>query len=162
MVVYERQPVPVPDRTLNDVSNTTLSHGHRRVAITVDYVDLKRRAGGLGQYFQVHMVTNEGVRRHLDLVAVPGRWSGATQMYTRRYASMDCSVRHTIDYEANVTKLSFPRRCVSKPRWMVFQAHSLVESDEGVFEDDALRDRPITAGDKRLRRSDRVDRGSAS
>ena len=156
MIVYDGAPIPVPDRTLNDVSNTRFTHGGRRVAIRVDYVDLKKKAGGVGQWFLIHMITNEGVRRHLDLVASSGHWSGATQMYNRRYASVDCSVRHSIDYEANVTKLSFPRRCVSKPRWMVFRAHSLVESEDGVYEDDALRNRPIAADDRHLKRSQRV------
>lgn len=156
MVVHDGDPVPVPDRTLNDVRRTRFTHGGRRVAIKVDYVGLKKEAGGVGQWLGIHMVTNEGVRRHLDLVASAGHWSGATQMYDRQYVSVGCSVRHSIDYGANVATLSFPRRCLSKPRWVVFRAHSLVESAEGVFEDDALRDRPTAADDRRLKRSQRL------
>ena len=37
---------PAPERTLNDVSSTTLAHRTDRVAIRVDYVELKRKAGG--------------------------------------------------------------------------------------------------------------------
>ena len=157
MVRYDGDPVPAPDRTLNDISNTTLTHGGRRVAIRVGYVGLKRRAGGLAQYLLIHMVTNEGIRRHLDLVAKKGHWSGGTQMYNGRFASIDCSgVRHSINYGEDLIKVSFPRRCASEPRWMRFRVNSLVESEEGAFEDDALRDRPITADDKRLKRSERV------
>lgn len=48
MVTFDDQDavVHVPERTLNDVSNTKLRHGARRVAVRVDYVGLDKSAGG--------------------------------------------------------------------------------------------------------------------
>lgn len=154
--------VPAPERTLNDVSNTRIAHGARRVAIKVDYVDLKRRAGGF-QSLQIVMNTNEGARRHVALIAEPHLWSGATMMFRGNGASMRCAVRHAIDYEANVMRVNFPRRCASNPRWVRFRIHVSAQGDDGYFADDALSDTPIDSQDSNdLARSDRVYREAAN
>lgn len=151
--------VPAPERTLNDVSSTMLAHRTRRVAIRVDYVDLKKKAGGEPQVLDIAMVTDEGVRRHLQLAAWSGHWSGETNMYDGNWRGVKCSVRHSIDYKANVTKVSFPRRCASNPSWVRFRVGSYIEDAEVYFVDDALRDRPMTDEDKgRFKRSEPVHR----
>jgi hypothetical protein len=146
------------ERTLNDISNTKLTHGDRRVAITVDYVDLRRKAGGRSQYLGIHMLTNEGLIRHMELEAWPRHWSGTLGMYRWRWRQMDCAVRHSIDYRANVIKIGFPRRCASNPRWVRFKILTEVWSrpDNGtLWEDDGLLDRPKSRG-PRLEQSERV------
>lgn len=153
--------VPAPERTLNDVSRTRLRHGTRRVGIKVDYADLKRKAGET-QILTVDMVTDEGVRRHLQLGARSQHWSGKTVMYNGAWRPVKCSVEHSIDYEANIVKLSFPRRCASNPRWVRFRVGSWVEFDEGLYIDDALRDRPLTDDDKGFKQSARVRRTPAN
>lgn len=152
--------VPVPGRTLNDVSEATLDHRRRRVAIELDFVALKRKAGGQPQVVDVAMASNEGVRRHLQLAAWSGHWSGETQMYNGRWRTVRCSIRDSIDYDADVTRLSFPRGCASNPRWVTFRVGSYVEDEEYVI-DDALRDRAMTVEDERFKRSGRVHREQA-
>lgn len=153
--------VLAPERTLNDVSNTTLAHGTRRVTIEVDYVDLKRT--GELQNLHIVMKTNEGARRVVALVAEPQLWSGATMMFRGNGTSMRCAVRHAIDYEANVMRVSFPRRCASNPRWVKFGIQVSAQGDDGYFADDALSDSPIDSQDSNdLARSGRMYREAAN
>ncbi len=136
--------VPVPKRTLNDVARTRLRHGTTRVAIRVDYVDLKK--GGDVQAINIAMVTNE-VRRNLQLVAYPRHWSGETEMVNGKWREVRCDgVRRRIDYQANYMRVSFPRRCASNPRWVKFQVVASARAD-GYYADDALSDRPISSQD---------------
>jgi hypothetical protein len=153
---------PVPERTLNDISNTKLTHGDRRVGIKVDYVDLKRKARHRIQYLNLKMVTNEGARREIWLSATRRHPSGKLDMFNgpaRRQDVVDCAARHSIDYEANVMKVGFPRRCASNPRWIRFKVLSGADTrfdGDLSYEDDGLRDRPRTP---RLKQSERVHRG---
>ena len=145
---------PAPDRVRVDVLNTTLTHGTRRVSIRVEYADLDFAEGGTELYVQ--MVTNEGVRRNLDLTAFDTS-VGEAQMY-RGERPIRCAIRHSIDYAANVIRLSFPRACASFPRWVRFRVASLAWDDgDGIFMDDALLDRSVT-DDTPLVRSRRVYR----
>lgn len=155
--------VTVPDRTLNDVSNTKLRHGPRRVAVRVDYVDLRKKAGGDYQSLGILMDTDEGVRRFVSVNAQRGHWSGESQMYDGKHNEVRCAaVRHSIDYEANAIRVSFPRRCVSNPRWVEFRVWAQSNGDGGYYGDDALRDRPINSQSGHMNRSDRAHREPAS
>lgn len=150
--------VLVPERTLNDVRNTTLRHGARRVAAQVDYVDLKQKAGGDYQSLGILMLTNEGVRRFVSLDAWRRHWSGDSQMYNGKHHAVRCAVRHSTDYEANMTKVSFPRRCASNPRWVEFRVWAQSSGDDGYNADDALHDRPIDSQAGHMKRSARLHR----
>ena len=152
--------VLVPERKLNDVSTTRLRHGARRIAVRVDYVDLRKKAGGDYQRLGILMVTDEGVRRDVSLDAWRGHWSGRSQMYNGKHAEVRCAVRHSIDYDANVVEVSFPRRCASDPRWVVFRVWAQSNGEDGYYADDALRDRPISSQAGHMKRSDRVHRRS--
>ena len=92
----------------------------------------------------VQMVTNEGVRRGLDVSADPGDWAGSTEMWRERDESqVRCAIRHSIDYTRNVIAVSFPRQCASSPRWVKFRVVALQGGETGVYLDDALRDEPF-------------------
>ena len=151
--------VPVPDRELNDISSTTLTHNPRRIGIRVEYAELKRVDL---QVLDIDMVTNEKVGRHITVLAYRKQWAGRTEFSGRHYRSIECEVKHSIDYEANVMKVSFPRRCASDPRWAQFRVAAFVDSGDEFYADDGLRDRALTAEDKRAAQSDRVYRGEGS
>ena len=154
--------VVAPDRALNDVSSTTLAHRAHRLTIDVDYVDLRRRAGGDYQSLFIVMKTNEGVRRYVSLDAWRRHWSGEAAVLTGRLRPTTCTVRHSIDYDADVTKVSIPRRCLSNPRWVTFRIAAVAQGDDGYFADDALSDSPIDSQDDAdLARSHRLYRGDA-
>ena len=73
---------PAPNQVRNDVLRTTLTHSATRISIRVKYAELRRLGDGHAQFVQ--MVTNEGVRRDLDLSAHPGNWAGRTNMWRGR------------------------------------------------------------------------------
>ena len=129
------------------------------MAIRVDYVDLKKV--GSFQNLYIGMVTNEGVRRHLQLTAYPRHWSGESEMFGN-VRDIRCAVRHSIDYEPDFIRVGFPRRCASNPRWVRFRVGAFVEDDDRLYADDALPDRPLNAEDRNWALSGRLYRQAVS
>jgi hypothetical protein len=72
-----------------------------------------------------------------------------------------CAIRHSQDYADNVTTVSFPRRCLSDPRWVTFRAVSWTSEGENFYLDDALSNEPYS-GETAPTRSERVYRDSSS
>ena len=81
------------------------------------------------------------------LGAGPRFWSGSVQMTDGRESPIRTELRHSIDYEANVVRVSFPRRAASHPSWVRFQIMTWAEGMGGAYLDDALRDGPMTDED---------------
>ena len=133
---------PAPNQVRNDVLRTTLTHSATRISIRVKYAELQRVGYGLGQ--SVQMVTNEGVRRNLDVIVEQGHWAGWVEMARGRDGgAVRCAVRHSIDYTRNVIAVSFPRQCASSPRWVKFRVVGVRYGESGGYLDDALRDEPF-------------------
>ena len=131
-----------PNQVRNDVLRTTLTHSATRISIRVKYAELQRVGYGLGQ--SVQMVTNEGVRRNLDVIVEQGHWAGWVEMARGRDGgAVRCAVRHSIDYTRNVIAVSFPRQCASSPRWVKFRVVGVWYGESGGYLDDALRDEPF-------------------
>ena len=149
-------PVPEPERTLSDVSTTTLTNGPRRVRIRVDFADLQKVGH---QELDISVVTKEGARRHVELEATPGAWSGRARMYTGKSKRV-CRglLGHSIDYQANRVKLSFPGRCAGNPVWVKFGILAIVDDNVGAYADDAFRTRALTAEDQHAAWSSKVYR----
>jgi len=130
---------PAPKQVRNDVLRTTLTHSATRISIRVKYAELRRLGGGYTQYMQ--MVTNEGVRRGLEVSADQSRWAGRTYLWRERDGGrVRCAIRHSIDYTRNVIAVSFPRQCVGSPRWVKFRVWANRYENTGIYQDDALRD----------------------
>ena len=139
-----QEPHPTPNQVRNDVLRTTMTHGATRISIRVKYAELRRLGDGHGEIVQV--VTNEGVRRRLDLLADGGdfHWAGSMWMSRGRDGNeVRCAIRHSIDYTRNVIAVSFPRRCASSPRWVKFRVVGFRYVGDGDYYDDALRDEPF-------------------
>ena len=133
---------PAPHQVRNDVLRTTLTHSATRISIRVKYAELQRVGYGHGQYVQ--MVTNEGVRRNLEVSVEQGDWAGWMEMWRGRDGGeVRCAIRHSIDYTRNVIAVSFPRQCASSPRWVKFRVLGFRYGETGVYLDDALRDEPF-------------------
>ena len=84
MVIFDwetEETRPAPNQVRNDVLRTTLTHSATRISIRVKYAELQRVGYGLGQ--SVQMVTNEGVRRNLDVIVEQGHWAGWVEMCAR-------------------------------------------------------------------------------
>ena len=130
---------PAPNQVRNDVLSTTMTHNATRISIRVKYAELQRVGYGLGQ--SVQMVTNEGVRRNLDVIVEQGHWAGWVEMARGRDGgAVRCAVRHSIDYTRNVIAVSFPRQCASSPRWVKFRVWANRYERTGIYQDDALFD----------------------
>jgi hypothetical protein len=130
-----------PNQVRNDVLRTTMTHGATRISIRVKYAELQRVGEGHG--LLVQMVTNEGVRRVVDVSASPGHWAGTTDVWRESDESfVRCAVRHSIDYTRNVIAVSFPRQCASNPRWVKFRVIGFREGENVFYLDDGLRDGP--------------------
>ena len=136
-IITDVTSAPAPDETVADVLSTRLTHGVDRIRIRVEHVDLRRTAY-YGLY--VTMLTHEDVHRLVNLEDWPGR-AAEISMTNRREREVTCAVRHSVDYAAEVVRVSFPRRCASDPRWVRFGAATLSSgTDDGFYVDDALRD----------------------
>ena len=106
-------------------------HGARRVTIRVDYVDLAKTAGEpRGLY--VRLKTNEGVHRQVWLGAGRGyNWAGEAVMFAGNRELTKVVLRHSIDYETNVARVSFRRRVAGYPDWVNFQIMTMAETRNG-------------------------------
>ena len=149
---------PAPNQVRNDVLRTTMTHNATRVSIRVKYAELQRVGEGHG--LLVQMVTNEGVRRYLEVSARPGHWAGSTTMWRGDEREVRCAIWHSIDYATNTVAVGFPRRCASSPRWVKFRVIGYRAEDTGFYLDDALRDEPFLS--ENPAQSHRVYRSSST
>lgn len=107
---------PAPEVTNGDVLRTVFRHNRGRVVVRVKFADLQRR--GMASVHIVRVVTNEKMIREVTVGAAPGLWRGQAEMTRPNGNTVACDVRHSINYGTNVLFMSFPRSCVSNPRWV--------------------------------------------
>ncbi len=152
----EPEAAAAPGVTNGDVVRTTIAHTATRVAVRVKFADLKRTGELRGDFLSLR--TNEGVRREVSLMAGPGMWRGQVEMTRPNGRPVRYAVRHQINYDTNVVRVSFPRRCVSAPRWVQLGLGSMWAGSgmETFYMDDAQLDGQV--GDV-LAWSPRVRRG---
>jgi hypothetical protein len=147
---------PAPNVKNGDIVRTAIHHRQHRIAIRVKFADLRRvgfRSDG------IRIVTNEGVRREVMTMAGPGMWRGEAEMYRPNGRPVECDIKLGMDYDKNVVTVSFPRTCVSDPRWVrVGVASFWAQKDsEKAFVDDAQRDGKLSENGSKL--SPRLTRG---
>jgi hypothetical protein len=128
---------PAPEVKDADILRTVLRHNARRIVVRVKYAELRHR----GQLFSqgIRIVTNEGVRREASIYAAPHMWRGQSDMGRPNGNPVDCAIKHAINYDTNVVTLSFPRSCVSDPRWVRLGVGAFwMDGQSNVYVDDAL------------------------
>ncbi|HEX5985835.1 MAG TPA: hypothetical protein VFY86_04905 [Nocardioides sp.] len=130
--------VLVGDVVNTDVTSTTVDHRNKRVKATFRYTDLDRT----GQAFValLHLRTSDGKRFNLPVVAGPASWRGEAALETWNGKELDCgSLRHSINYDADVMKVSLDRECLKEPRWVqvALEAASIHDDPNLVYIDDA-------------------------
>ncbi len=128
---------PAPGVKNGDVWRTVFKHADRRVSARIKFADLRRK--GVMSGYIVRVVTNEKVRRDVVIFAGPQQWRGEAQMSRPNGNPVECDVKHAINYDTNVITLSFPRGCVSDPRWVRMGAGSfwMDGAMETAYQDDA-------------------------
>jgi len=128
---------PAPGVKNGDVWRTVFKHADRRVSVRIKFADLRRK--GVMSGFVVRVATNEKVRRDVVVFAGPKQWRGQAQMMRPNGNPVDCAVKHNINYDTNVVTMSFPRTCVSEPRWVRMGAGSfwMDGASNTAYQDDA-------------------------
>lgn len=144
---------PVPRRRLNDVMSTKLSHTSDKVAVRMEVAELTKTDA---LRWLVSIFPSKGDARAVTLDAQDGSWSGRLSVVDPETdESVDCG-NHTIDYKADVVRISLPRDCVGKGRWVRFQVGALTATEDAMYGDDAILDRPIEDGTSEWTSSARV------
>lgn len=148
--------VAEPAETNGDILSTRFTHGKYRIGVRMQFADLQKSGLVRGEYLRI--VTNEGLRREVSLIAAPGFWGGKAEMDTPGGKRVRCAVRHSVDYTHHVVTLGFPRSCVSNPRWVRLGLGSVrAETQDTFYLDDALIDGNVNPDTVRL--STRLKRG---
>jgi hypothetical protein len=131
--------VPAPGQVNGDVLRARLWHSSTRMGVKVVFKDLARTGALRGDFLR--LVTKEGVKREVDVLAAPGSWAGRAEMDRPNGDRVRCAVAHHTDYAADVVTISVPRSCLSNPRW-VRMGYGAITSPDGatMYVDDALRD----------------------
>lgn len=99
-----------------DIVRTVLRHNTGRISARVKLAELRRIGEVSGTFLRV--LTNEGITRDVSIYAGPNMWRGQAEMSRRNGNTVACDITHKIDYDRNLVTLSFPRSCVSNPRWV--------------------------------------------
>lgn len=105
-----------PTQAESDVRTTRTTHGARNLRMVMSFRELTRTGDWTLHVFEI--VTNEGVRREVDVEAGPGAWIGRTHFTDARGRSHKCAVTRFIDYDNNRVTVTVPRSCLSQPRWV--------------------------------------------
>lgn len=154
---------PAPEVSNGDIVRSVFRHERRRISVRVKFADLER-VDGL-RMDVVQLVTNERLHRDVLVVAGPGMRRGDAQMSAPRRDVRCRGLRWRIDYDLNVVRVSFPRSCVSNPRWIkVGMGSALVTelsnpdpTSGALYLDDAQRSGSVS--EYRMRWSPRLHRG---
>jgi hypothetical protein len=129
-------PTPLPDRTEGDIVHSRVVHGPRRVTIEVRFRDLSTTGGTIAHDFRIG--TNKHLGREIVIVASPGSWQGHKAVLNKRDKRAHCKgVRWSLQYGANLVRLSVPRRCLGNPKWVHVGIGTFEGTSDAVFVDDA-------------------------
>lgn len=108
---------PAPGSTF-DVWRSTFAHTADRVAVRVRLDDL--RPTGRRLQVWVNLRDGRGRTSHVGVEAVPGDRGGRAWLMGDRGQDRPCRVRHRIDYDRDVVRVSLPRSCLGSPRVLRF------------------------------------------
>ena len=124
---------PAGSQLNTDLQRTVVRHTATRVIIRATYAELKK--SGPKFLFGADLRTNEGLRRSVTVDTMSGAGSTAT-MTKPSGAPVTCAgIRHSIDYTANQVTVSFPRSCVSSPRWIQVRDGAVSSTDTDFYVD---------------------------
>lgn len=131
---------PAPERADSDIVRTTYTHGTRRVAVTAKLVALEP-TGRLS--FATRMRDESGKKHVVGIETGPKSREGRARLTDYRDNRIDCDVRHAVDYDRDVVRFSFPRRCIGDPRTLEFTtALARVHGMMSIFIDNPHNTRP--------------------
>jgi hypothetical protein len=116
-----------------DLKRTVVRHTATRVVIRATYAELKK--SGPKFLFGADLRTNEGLRRSVTVDTMSGTGSKAKMTKLNGQPVTCAGIRHSIDWTANQVTVSFPRACVSQPRWIQVRDGAVSMTDTDFFVD---------------------------
>jgi len=129
-------PTKVPDRTDGDIVNSRVVHGPNRITMEVRYRDLNASGSAIVHDFRIG--TNKHRIREIGIVAGPGRWQGHRIVLNRHGKRVHCKGVHwSLQYGANLVRVSVPRRCLGNPKWVHVGIGTFEQANDSFFIDDA-------------------------
>ncbi len=130
--------VRTPSRVEGDIRSSGVSHAGRRVLVAIGFAQLTQTTELTGHLFQLR--TNKGRIRIVTVVAGPGHWAGRTVMQKPNGRMVRCRFGTSVDYATDRVRVSIPRRCLGRPRWVKVGMIAVTIQDDVFFADDALTD----------------------
>ena len=134
-------PVLDPEWRNGDITQLRVRHRHYRVTARLNFVELTAGRRQPWMYHTFRFLTSGG--GGLELSGTVGVNGGGRQGVWRLSDGrrVKCrGLRHTIDYQAETVRISVPRSCLGRPRWVRVGAKtsSFSEAQEVFRFDDAL------------------------
>lgn len=112
--------VPAPNARNGDFIRTKFNHTATRVIMKSEFVELRAPRRDQLLDFEARMRDENG-KKHIISVVQGDGFSDA-QLSTYRGSSVRCNVSYKVDYDANMVRTSFPRRCIDNPESLQFTA----------------------------------------
>jgi hypothetical protein len=150
-----------------DIVAADARHGARRIVFTTHYASLERGPGQNRFITQQRMVFDHGPGATVEVHTSLG-WRGRAFLFSSRTGNrMPCDgIRHVIDYDADSVRVSFPRACVDRPRWLRYAGGGYALSGsatESSADDHNYFDNALNASHRRrmgvANTSDQIPRG---
>lgn len=110
--------VPAPGQKNGDVTRVVFRHTDKRVVMRSKFAELDAVGRSFG--IAVRMRDQDGKKRLAYVETTRRDRAGSSALQTMRGKDIECNVKHKVNYDKNVVKLSFPRTCVGNPRYLQF------------------------------------------
>lgn len=129
----------VPARTDGDIVRSAVVHGKGRVTMAVSFRDLVAPTtsdDGVVHIFRVG--TNKKRIREFEVVTTGAHPGGVVEVTKGNGNRATCrGVAKSVDYTKNTVRLSVPRRCLGRPKWVHVGIGSIKFTSPNAFADDA-------------------------
>lgn len=101
-----------------DLTRTVVKHTSGKLVLKATYETL--RGAQNRYYFAARVRTDEGLKREVGVETFTRQgWRGASFMTKASGREVRCSgMTHDVDYAADTVRLTVPRACLGKPRWV--------------------------------------------
>lgn len=131
-----------PERADGDLVRTTYAHSTRRVSVTSKF----RALEPTGRLSWATRMRDQSGKKHVVTVETgPKHRAGRATLTDYRDNRIACDVRHLVDYDRKVVRISFPRRCIGDPRILEFTTMAMrVHGTMSLFIDNPHNTRPTS------------------
>lgn len=108
---------PAPDQAQGDIVRTAIIHGPSNVTVKIAHRQLDK-VGRIVTYIAVKSDKGRSAYRSITVVAAPTTYYGKVRVENANGRKVTCRTTRSLDYAANITTLTIPRRCLGSPRWV--------------------------------------------